>query len=101
MTTFHVVAGHEDEIQQTITHAWAAYQIDKMVENQPFILVRGKEADGKTYFTEIFTWVSHSAPDHAPGSVTKLWQQMESMCEPRGGQRRIFFSKVNIVLLKP
>jgi len=55
------------------------------VLSQPHVVVEGPDGDGKKRFVEIFTWVSHTAPYHAPDSVKKLWDQMQTCCEPRDG----------------
>ena len=100
MATFHVVAGKEGEFQQLLVREWEAYTKEKLVFDQPHVVVRGKEADGKNYFVDIFTWVSQSTPDHPPASVVAVWQSMGPLVESRNGHPSMEITEVQLVVQK-
>lgn len=100
MATFHVVAGKEADFQQVLAREWEAYMKGKLVFDQPDVVVRGKEADGKTYFVHIFTWVSRSTPDHPPASVMSVWQSMGPLVEERNGRPAMEITEVQLVVPK-
>jgi hypothetical protein len=64
---------------------------------QPHVIVRDKESEGKTRIVEIFTWVNAAAPDNAPDSVKKLWDQMKACCEKRDGHERLEGGEVELL----
>ncbi len=100
MATFHVVAGKEAEFQQVLVREWEAYTKDKLVFDQPHVVLRGKEAGGKTYFVDIFKWVSASTPDHPPASVLAVWQSMGPLVEERNGHPSMEISEVQLIVPK-
>lgn len=100
MATFHVVAGKEAAFQQVLVREWEVYTKEKLVFDQPHVVVRGKEADGKTYFVSIFTWVSRSTPDHPPASVIAVWQSMGPLVEARNGHPSMEIAEVQLVVPK-
>jgi len=63
LTICHVQAGKEKAFEDVLARTWAIYQREHLVEAQPHVLVQGTELDGKPFFAEVFTWVSHRAPD--------------------------------------
>jgi hypothetical protein len=85
MVTYHVQSGKEAEFQAVLSRAWQIYQSEHLVFAVPHIIVRDTEAGDKTRFVEIFTWVSHAAPEHAPDAVKTLWEQEQSLCEAGSG----------------
>jgi hypothetical protein len=101
LTICHVQAGKEKAFEDVLARTWAIYQREHLVEAQPHLLVQGTEQDGKPFFAEVFTWVSHRAPDHAPAPVQAVWKEMQALCEARQGRPGIDFSEVNIILPKP
>jgi len=100
MAIFHVVAGKEADFQQVLVREWETYTKEKLVFDQPHVVVRGKEADGKTYFVDIFTWVSQSTPDHPPASVVAVWQSMGPLVEARNGHPAMEITEVQLVVPK-
>ena len=101
LSTYHVQAGKEQAFADVLARTWAIYQREHLVEAQPHVLVQGTEQDGKPVFTEIFTWVDHHAPDHAPASVQAVWKEMQSLCETRQGRPGIDFNEVSVIVPKP
>jgi hypothetical protein len=82
--TFHVKPGKEAELQQALAEAWKIYRHEKLVLAEPHVVIAGKEGSG-TRVIEIFTWVNHNIPDHAPDSVKAMWNRMHALCEERDG----------------
>ena len=97
LITYRVKPGNEAEFEQVLAEAWKTYRTEKLVFASPHIITRDKDAGGKPRFVEIFTWVSASAPDHAPDSVKKIWGQMTSLCEKRDGHGGLEGGEVEIV----
>jgi hypothetical protein len=74
LVTYHVKAGKEAEFQELLSRVWQIYRKEHLVFAGPHIIVRDAEGGDKTRFVEIFTWVSHAAPEHAPEAVKALWK---------------------------
>ena len=99
LITYHVKPGKEAEFQDVLSRAWGIYRKEHLVFAQPHLIVQVKDGGdtSRTAVTEIFTWVSHAAPDHAPASVKKIWDQMQSLCETRDGRRGIEGGEVDLL----
>ena len=97
LVTYHVKPGKEAEFQAVLSRAWQVYRAERLVFAKPHIIVRDTEGGDKTRFVEIFTWVSHAAPDHAPAAVKELWAQEQSLCEARSGHGGIEGGEVEIL----
>jgi quinol monooxygenase YgiN len=97
LITYHVVPGKEKELQKVLETVWQAYRKERLVLAQPHVIVRDKESEGKTRIVEIFTWVNAAAPDNAPDSVKKLWDQMKACCEKRDGHERLEGGEVELL----
>lgn len=92
---YHVRSGKEEEFQGLLLHAWGIYRSDGLVYASPHVIVRDTEDGYKTYFTEVFTWIK--SPDHPSADVEAVWNQEQSLCEPRDGHRGIEGGKVELV----
>jgi hypothetical protein len=97
LVTYHVKPGKEDEFQHVLSDVWAFYRKERLVLAQPHLIARADDGPGKTRFVEIFTWVSHAAPEHVPTSVGKLWDQLQFLCESRPGHPGIEIDEVDLV----
>ena len=98
LITYHVVPGKEKELQKLLARVWDAYEKDHLVLTQPHVVVRDKEGVDKPRFIEVFTWVSPEAPDHAPDSVKKLWDQMQACCEKRDDHQGLEGGEVELLV---
>jgi len=101
LVTYHVKSGKESEFQEVLASAWEVYRKEHLVFAQPHVIVQDKETEDKPRFVEIFTWVSHSAPVHAAASAKMLWDQMHSLCEPRGAQSGLVGGEVDLLTPNP
>jgi len=97
MVTYRVQFGKEAEFQALLACAWQAYRTERLVQSQPHFIVRVTDAGDKPRYVEIFTWVSHDAPAHAPSSVKTIWQQEHELCEARAGHSGIEGGEVEIL----
>jgi hypothetical protein len=95
MVTYHVQSGKEADFQALLARAWQVYRGEHLVYTRPHIVLRDTEANDKTKFIEIFTWVK--APDHPPQSIQQVWKQEQSLCESRDGHRSIEGGEVQLV----
>jgi len=95
MVTYHVQPGKEAELQALLGHAWDIYRDEHMVDARPHVVIRDSENDNQTKFVEIFTWAK--SPDHPPKSVLAIWNQEQSLCEPRAGHRGIEGGEVEMI----
>jgi antibiotic biosynthesis monooxygenase (ABM) superfamily enzyme len=93
---YHVKSGREAEFQAVLSRAWQIYRTKHLVLAGPHLILRDTEGD-KTRFIEIFTWVSHAAPEHAPDAVKTVWEQEQSLCEERSGHGGIEGGEVEIL----
>ena len=89
LVTYRVKPGSEAELQAVLSRAWQIYRSEHLVHAEPHIIVRDTEDGGKTRYVELFTWVSHAAPEHAPDSVKAIWKQEHTLCEERNGHSGI------------
>ncbi len=90
-------SGRDAELEQVLSRAWGIYVSEHMVFERPHVIIRENEAGRKSHFVEIFTWVSHSAPEHAPDSVKAIWQQEQSLCEARDGHNGLGGGVVELI----
>lgn len=100
LITYHVKPGKEADLEDILRRAWEVYQREHLVFADPHLIVRDKESGDKTIMVEVFTWVSHSAPDHAPDSVKALWSEMQAACEARDGHGGLEGGEVELVVPK-
>ena len=82
LVTHRVQAGKEGEYLKLLAKQWAALSKHQLVLDRPHLLVRGEES-GKPFFVEIFTWVSHDAPENVPPDVQAVWDSMGKLVEKR------------------
>jgi hypothetical protein len=95
---YHVQRGKEGELQAALGRAWRVYRSEGLVLAEPHVLVRQTEEGQRTLLVEVFTWVSHSAPDHAPDAVKSVWAEEQSLCEARDGHAGIEGGEVELLL---
>ena len=97
LITYHVKPGREAELEKILSRAWEIYRQERLVFAEPHVIVRDQGKSGQPRMIEIFTWISHDAPDHAPASVKTIWGEMMSFCEARDGQGAIEGGEVEII----
>ena len=97
LITYHAKPGKEAELQGVLERSWQIYRAEHLVFAGPHTIVRGTEDGGKTSYVEVFTWVSHATPEHAPDAVKKVWEQEQSLCEARNGHGGIEGGEVELV----
>ena len=99
---YDVKPGQEAALKDAMARAWAIYQKEQMVCAQPHMVVRQKEMgslnDGKSTFVEVFSWVNHAAPLHAPDSVNAIWTELRSLCESRDGHPGYYGYVVDLLI---
>ena len=98
LITYHVTPGKEKALRELLVNVWDVYEKEHLVFSQPHVVVRRKDPAGKNSFVEIFTWVNSEAPDHAPDSVKKLWDQMQACCEKRDGHPGLEGGEVDLLV---
>jgi hypothetical protein len=101
LLTYHVQPGSEDELKQVLSQAWEIYRKNHLVLAQPHVIIRAADGPSATRFVEIFTWVNHAAPEHAPDEVKKIWDRMQSLCEARDGRVGLEGGEVELMVPKP
>src|SRR5262245_15671311 len=97
MVTFHAKPGAEAELARVIANHWKTASDLKLINASPHLTLRGSEEGNKTYFVEVFTWRDQSIPDAAPPAIQKIWAEMNSLVESRGGQPGLTFVEVDVV----
>jgi hypothetical protein len=93
LVTFQVQAGKETRLQQVIARAWTTYVRLGMVRPDPHLLLKNTDDKGNTTMFEILSWKDSSVPDNASPEVRTLWNEMEGLCEKRGGSQELILSK--------
>jgi len=99
--TFYVKPGKEAEFQLVLSQAWEVFRRENIVLAKPHVIFVDDNDGSKTNFDEIFTWVSHYAPDHAPASVKAVWKKEQSLCEKWNGHDAIEFREVHLLSPTP
>ena len=97
VVVYQVRSGREADLKELLDRAWKVYQREHMVHAQPHVIVQETTPDGKAKITEIFTWVSHKAPEQAPAQVAEIWNEMQAMCESRNGQPGLGGGEVQLI----
>jgi hypothetical protein len=88
---YHVKRGSEAELEPLLTRLWDTYQREGLVFSEPHVLVRAHEDDEHDRFIEVFMWRGYFATEYPSERVTALLEQIQSLCEPRGGHLAIEF----------
>lgn len=101
MVIYHVKAGAESEFLPVLARAWEIYRKERLVFAEPHVIIRETESGGQSRIVEIFTWVSHEAPAHAPQSVKDIWEKEHTFCENRNGRNGIEGGEVELMLPAP
>jgi hypothetical protein len=83
--TYHIKPGREVEMQALLNRAWSIYITKHLVLPRSHAIVTEREYGNRPLIVETFTWVSHSVPDQVPDSIKDIWNQMQDLCEARGG----------------
>lgn len=97
MVTYHVQPGREADFPALLARAWEIYRQEHLVQAGPHVIVQNREPDGKACFVEIFTWVSHAAPAHAPAAVPAIWNEETAACEARNGHPALEGGEVRLI----
>jgi len=92
--TYHIKVGMQPQLQGVLSRAWVIYNKEHLVLAQPHFIVTTMEYGNRPRLVETFTWVSHSAPDHAPKSVSDIWNEIQDLCEPRGGHDAVEINEI-------
>jgi hypothetical protein len=98
LVTYHVKPGMEKPFEALLARAWRTYRDENLVKSQPHVLVRAVEENNTVGYVEIFTWVSHAAPQNVSDSIKKIWAEEQSMCEPRTGRIGIGGGEVDLLV---
>ena len=98
--TYHVQPGREMELEALMNRAWTIYNEKHLVIPQSHAMVVEREYGNRPRIVETFTWVSHAAPDHAPQSVREIWNQMQDLCEARGGHEGLEINELKAAATK-
>ena len=97
IVTYHVKPGSEPDLKNILNRAWKIYQKEGMVNSTPHLIFRDKDSWGTARYVEIFTWINHAKPEHAPADVKKIWDEMQGFCEARDGHPGIDGGEIMLV----
>src|SRR5262245_24144988 len=89
LVIYHVKPGSENEVEELLKRKWNVLRKEHFVLDQPHICVRVNEDVGKVRFIETFTWVSPGAAEYPPDSVKAIWEEIQRLCEDRGGNKGV------------
>lgn len=100
MVYYYVKPDMEAVMQDLFAKTWALYRKEGLVYASPHIITYSRDADGKDLFIELFTWVNHAAPGKVSPEINQLWNQAQSLCEPRDGHGGVVGGEVALVVPK-
>jgi hypothetical protein len=86
IVTVRPKAGAEADLERVMVSHWATAQRLGLVLAEPHVRIQAKDADGKTYLVEIFTWRDEDIPDNAPAEIQAIWTDMTRLVEARNGR---------------
>lgn len=95
---YHVKPGAEKALEDVLKRAWKIYRRERLVIDQPHVCVRVNGGAEKVRFVETFSWVSHFATEHPPDSVREILEQIQSLCEDRGGNKGVEVRRAEILM---
>ena len=98
--TSPIKLGMEPQMQSVLSRAWAVSNKEHLVLPQPHYIVTTREYGNRPRMVETFAWVNHSVPDHAPKSVSDIWNEIQDLCEPRGGHDAVEIIEVPTTMRK-
>jgi hypothetical protein len=96
IVTYQVKRDEEAALTRVIAEHWRIAREMNLVLSTPHVVLEGGE-QGKRYIVEVLTWRDGSIPDNAPDAITRLWQRMTLLVEPRDGHPGIDFSPVKVL----
>lgn len=88
LATYRVRPGAEAAFESLLARHGALLRRLGLTNGEPALPFRGQDAEGKTFYVELFTWRDRAAVDAAHGhpEVAALWGAMERHVEARGGR---------------
>jgi hypothetical protein len=97
LITYRVKAGDQAALLTVLRRQWTELRKANLVKAEPHLLLSGNDENERPYFVEVFSWVSHDAPEHVPPAVQDVWSRMAPLVEERDGHRGVEFPEVQIV----
>ncbi|MHC4934387.1 MAG: hypothetical protein ACYTGV_19615, partial [Planctomycetota bacterium] len=86
--TYRIQAGKEEAFLELLKIHWPTLQRLGLATDEAARVFRGRDADEKTFFVELFEWKgdrsAHAAHEHP--EVQKIWGPMAELTEERGGR---------------
>jgi hypothetical protein len=86
IVTVRPKAGAEKDLERVMANHWATAQRLNLVLAEPHLRIQAKDAEGKPYLVEIFTWRDVDIPDNAPAEIQAIWTEMNRLVEARNGR---------------
>jgi hypothetical protein len=86
IVTVRPKAGAEAELERVMARHWTTAQRLGLVLAEPHVRIQAKDAEGKPYLVEIFTWRDVDIPDNAPAEIQAIWTDMNRLVEARNGR---------------
>jgi hypothetical protein len=86
IVTVRPKAGAEADLARVMADHWAICQRLNLVLAEPHVRIQAKDAEGKPYLVEIFTWRDEDIPDNAPAEIQAIWTEMNRLVEARQGR---------------
>jgi hypothetical protein len=86
IVTVRPKAGAEAELERVMARHWTTAQRLGLVLAEPHVRIQAKDAEGKPYLVEIFTWRDADIPDNAPAEIQAIWTDMNRLVEARNGR---------------
>jgi len=87
MITLHAKPGAEQALADVLARHYAtARRLNLLAPDAPHVTLRSADGAEKRDVVEIMTWRDAETPDHAPKEILAIWQEMNALVEPRGGQ---------------
>ncbi|MHC4223103.1 MAG: putative quinol monooxygenase [Planctomycetota bacterium] len=94
--TYRIKSGKEQDFLELLKIHWPTLHRLGLVTEEEARVFRGRDADEKTFFVELFEWKGdRSAHDaHESPGVQKIWGPMAELTEERGGRPAMEFPHV-------
>ena len=90
---YRVIAEREGEFRRLLERHWPTLRKLNLVTDEPSLIYRTADDEGRPFFLEIFHWKSGDAVRlaHEHPDVQAVWEPMMPLCEARDGAPAMAF----------
>lgn len=102
LATYRVRRGKEAAFRRLLSRHWPVLRGLRLVTPEPPVTYEGRDASGRTFFVEVFTWRGGRAvaTAHSHPAVARVWDEMGRLVEDRLDRPRWEFPHVHEIKIR-